>query len=89
MHALSLLLFVQSQSITCRCSSPEKGPLKHVCYLAIVIHDRRQLQCVVMSVQRSHVCFISQCQRKSVVCPGTRTGTVEVLVGSYDSALQH
>jgi len=27
--------------------------------------------------------------RKRVVCPGTRTGTVEVLVVSYDSALQH
>lgn len=43
----------------------------------------------VMSEQCLHVCFISLYQRKSVVCPGTRTGTVEVLVGSYDSALQH
>lgn len=44
---------------------------------------------MVMAVQRLHVCFISQCQSKSVVCPSTRTGTVKVLVGSYDSALQH
>lgn len=44
---------------------------------------------MVMRVHRSHICFISQCQRKTVVCPGSRTGTVEVLVGSYDSALQH
>lgn len=44
---------------------------------------------MVVPVQRMHVCFISQCQSKSVVCPSTRTGTVKVLVGSYDSALQH
>lgn len=57
-----------------------------------VIHagvNVRVCVCMVMPVQRLHVCFISQCQRKSVVCPSTRTGTVEVLVGSYDSALQH
>ena len=44
---------------------------------------------MVMPVPVLHVCFISQCQGKSVVCPSSRTGTVEVLVGSYDSALQH
>lgn len=26
---------------------------------------------MVMPVQHVHVCFISQCQRKSVVCPST------------------
>lgn len=46
-------------------------------------------QSTVVYVLPLHVCFIIQCQRKSVVCPGTWTGTVEVLVGSYDSALQH
>lgn len=42
---------------------------------------------LVVSVQR--LCLMNQCRRKSVVCPSTRTGTAEVLVGSYDSALQH
>lgn len=43
----------------------------------------------------SCLCSICMCapllgvRRKWVVCPGTRTGTLEVFVGSYDSALQH